>query len=317
MNRVTVVGSFAVGLTIRTSEMPVFGQTILGSDFDSGPGGKGSNQAVGLARLGMDVGLVTCVGHDELANVALKLYRDEGVNSIYVQQDDRRATGAGVIVLNSEGDNFIILDMGANELMDRAFVEAAGDAIAQSDVVMAVLEIPVEAACTAMEMGKHAGAKTILNPAPATVLPDAAFQHVDYLTPNESELRILLGLAADDPTGTRDLAMILRNRGVGTVIVTMGPQGALVLASDTDTVVGSPTVDSVDTTGAGDAFNAGFAAALAEGHPLLSCVSVGTAAGAHACTRLGVIPSLASRRELADFSARTNHANKGGLNETW
>jgi ribokinase len=317
MSRLTVVGSFAVGLTIRTPEMPIFGQTILGSDFDFGPGGKGSNQAVGLARLGMDVGLVTCVGKDELANVALNLYREEGVGSEFVIQDDRRATGAGVIVLNSEGNNFIILDMGANELMDRPFVEQARDRIATSDVVMAVLEIPVEAACTAMEIGKSGGARTILNPAPATALPDHAFEHVDYLTPNESELRILLGLSADDRTGTRDLAMALRERGVGTVIVTMGPEGALVLGPEADTVVPSPQVEVVDTTGAGDAFNAGFAAALAEGQPLLSSIAVGTAAGAHACTRLGVIPSLARRKELVDFSQRTNHHNKGSLNETW
>jgi len=317
MTRMTVVGSFAVGLTIRTPELPIFGQTILGSDFDFGPGGKGSNQAVGLARLGMNVGLVTCVGRDELANVAINLYRDEGVDSTYVVQDGRRATGAGIIVLNAEGENFIILDMGANELMDRAFVHAAGDMIAKSDVVMAVLEIPTEAACMAMELGKRAGAKTILNPAPARALPDTSFANVDYLTPNESELRILLGLAADDPTPTRDLAMALRDRGVGTVIVTMGKDGALILGADEDAVVPSPIVDVVDTTGAGDAFNAGFAAALAEGHPLLHCVAIGTAAGAHACTRLGVIPSLASRRDLADFSAATNHSDKGTLNENW
>jgi len=317
MTRMTVVGSFAVGLTIRTPELPIFGQTILGSDFDFGPGGKGSNQAVGLARLGMTVGLVTCVGRDELANVAINLYREEGVDSRYVVQDDRRATGAGIIVLNTAGDNFIILDMGANELMDRAFVEAAGDMIAESDVVMAVLEIPTDAASAAMELGKRAGAKTILNPAPARALPDTAFQNVDYLTPNESELRILLGLAADDPSATSDLAKTLRDRGVGTVIVTMGRQGALVLGPETDALVPSPVVDVIDTTGAGDAFNAGFAAALAEGHPLLNSVAIGTAAGAHACTQLGVIPSLASRRELAGFMAATGHSNKGTLNETW
>jgi ribokinase len=149
------------------------------------------------------------------------------------------------------------------------------------------------------------------------MLPDHAFAHVDYLTPNESELRILLGLPADDSTGTRDLAMVLRERGVGTVIVTMGPNGALVLGPDADTVVASPQVDVIDTTGAGDAFNAGFAAALAEGHDLLPSVAVGTATGAHACTRLGVIPGLATRRELADFSVKTNHSSKGVLHETW
>ncbi|MBO6639086.1 MAG: ribokinase [Roseitalea sp.] len=298
MTQITVVGSFAVGLTIRTETMPIFGQTVLGSDFDFGPGGKGSNQAVGVARLGANSALVTCLGHDELAGVADKLYADEGVDGRCIERTDARATGAGMIILNAAGENFIILDMGANELMDAAFVDRAGDRIAQSDIVMAVLEIPVPAAHRAMELGKAAGARTILNPAPATALPDTIFAHVDYLTPNESELRILMGLGADDPTGTRDLAVQLRQRGVGTVIVTMGDKGALVLADDQDLIVPTPQVDVVDTTGAGDAFNAGFAAAIGEGRPLADAVAFGTAAGAHACTRLGVIPSLATRAEL-------------------
>lgn len=298
MTQVTVVGSFAVGLTIRTETVPVFGQTILGSDFDFGPGGKGSNQAVGVARLGANSALVTCLGRDELAGVADKLYAAEGVDGTLIERTDARATGAGMIILNAAGENFIILDMGANELMDAAFVDRARDRIAQSDIVMTVLEIPVPAAHRAMELGKAAGARTILNPAPATELPDSIFSHVDYLTPNESELRILMGLKADDPTGTRDLAVQLRQRGVGTVIVTMGDKGALVLADEQELIVPTPQVDVVDTTGAGDAFNAGFATAIGEGRPLADAVAFGTAAGAHACTRLGVIPSLATRAEL-------------------
>ena len=304
--RLTVVGSFAVGLTIRTPELPIFGQTILGSDFDFGPGGKGSNQAVALARLGMDVSFVSCVGRDELAQVAHSLYKSEGVNAENVVSTDERATGAGIIVLNTEGENFIILDMGANELMDRSFVENAGDTITDSAVVMTVLEIPKEAALAAMEIGASSGAITVMNPAPALELNDGDFRHISYLTPNESELRILLGLAPDDPTGHRDLAVQLRERGVGTVIVTMGDQGALVLGDGLDTVVPTRKVDVVDTTGAGDAFNAGFAAALAEGRPVLDCVENGALTGAHACTRLGVVPSLATRKELTEFAAKTS-----------
>ncbi len=298
MTKVTVVGSFAVGLTIRTETMPVFGQTILGSDFDFGPGGKGSNQAVGVARFGADSALVTCLGRDELASVADNLYAAEGVDRTYVERTDKRATGAGMIILNAAGENFIILDMGANELMDAAFVDRARDCITQSDIVMTVLEIPISAAHRAMELGKAAGARTILNPAPALALPDTMLAHVDYLTPNESELRILMGLKADDPTGTRDLAVQLRQRGVETVIVTMGEKGALVLSDEIDMIVPTLPVDVVDTTGAGDAFNAGFAAAIGEGRPLADAVAFGTAAGAHACTKLGVIPSLATLAEL-------------------
>lgn len=298
MSKITVVGSFAVGMTIRTDTMPVFGETIRGRDFDFGPGGKGSNQSVGVARLGADSALVTCLGEDQLANVAKDLYAAEGVDTSGIRHTSERATGAGVIVLNTEGENFIILDMGANELMDAAFVDGARERIASSDIVMTVLEIPVPAAQRAMELGKAAGARTILNPAPATALPDAIFAHVDYLTPNATELRILMGLDPDDPTPTRDLAGQLRRRGVGNVIVTMGPEGALVLTDEHDVIIPSPKVEVVDTTGAGDAFNAGLAVALGEGLPLLDAVRFATCCGAHACTRLGVIPSLPTRAEL-------------------
>ena len=310
MAKITVIGSFAVGITIRTQTMPVFGQTLIGSDFDFGPGGKGSNQAVGVARLGADSALVTCVGQDQLANVAHELYAAEGVNGDFIERTNTRATGAGITILNAQGENFIVLDMGANELMDAAFVDRASSRIHDSDIVMSVLEIPVAAARRAMEIGKAGDARTILNPAPATALPDDIFRHVDYLTPNESELRILLGLAPDDPTETRELAADLRRRGVGTVVVTMGGDGALILSDDLDMIVPTPRVDAVDMTGAGDAFNAGFAVALGDGLGLARAVAQGTAAGAHACTRLGVIPSLASRKELNNFFAQPTAPHK-------
>ncbi len=298
MAQITVVGSFAVGLTIRSDTMPVFGETIRGSDFNFGPGGKGSNQAVGVARLGASSSLVTCLGQDQLAAVATELYAAEGVDTSNIIHTTEKPTGAGVIVLNAEGENFIILDPGANDLMDGAFVEKSKAQIEASDIVMAVLEIPVEGAQRAMELGHAGGAATILNPAPATALPDAIFEHVDFLTPNETELRILMGLAPDDLTPTRDLALRLRDQGVGTIIVTMGPAGALVLSDGIDEIVETPKVDVVDTTGAGDAFNSGLAVALGEGRPLLAAVRYATCCGAHACTKLGVIPSLPTRDKL-------------------
>ncbi|WP_299979522.1 PfkB family carbohydrate kinase [Devosia sp. 66-22] len=155
--KITVVGSFAVGMTIRTPVLPVFGETLLGSDFDMGPGGKGSNQAVAAARLGADAALVARVGSDPLATIAHDLYRAEGVDPAQVVALSDRATGVGFIILNTEGDNFIILDMGANDAMDAAAVDAAADRIAQSDVVMAVLEIPTAAASRAMALGRAAG----------------------------------------------------------------------------------------------------------------------------------------------------------------
>jgi len=301
--KITVVGSFAVGMTIRSPTLPIFGQTLLGSDFDMGPGGKGSNQSVAAARLGADAALVAYVGSDALATIAHDLYRAEGVNRAHVQSLPDRATGVGFIILNTEGNNFIILDMGANDAMDAAAVDAAHDRIAVSDVVMTVLEIPDAAALRALELGRAAGARTILNPAPARMLPPEMFSFVDILTPNESELRVLLGLPADDPSSSRDLAMALRARGVGTVIVTLGGRGALILSDTLDLEVPALKVNVVDTTGAGDAFNAGLAVALAEGRSLAEAVRFAIAAGATACTRLGVVPSLGRRAEVEALEA--------------
>ncbi|MDB5556743.1 MAG: ribokinase [Rhizobium sp.] len=292
---ITVVGSFAVGLTMRAPKLPIFGETMLGTDFDMGPGGKGSNQAVATARLGANSALLGMIGSDKLASIATDLYATEGVDSSLLSVRSERATGVGIIILNDKGENFIILDMGANELMDAAAVDAGEARIRQSDVVMTVLEIPVEAAARAMELGRRHGARTILNPAPARALPDTIFANVDYLTPNESELRILLGLTADDPRSSRELAGELRRRGVRNVVVTLGRTGALVLTDDLDVMVPAIEVEVVDTTGAGDAFNSGFAVALAEGRDIVDAVRFGVVCGGLACTRLGVIPGLPDR----------------------
>ena len=194
--------------------------------------------------------------------------------------------------------------MGANELMDAVAVDAAEERIAESDVVMTVLEVPIAAAARAMELGRKHGAKTILNPAPARALPDAIFASVDYLTPNESELRILLGLPANDPRSSRDLAKELRRRSVRNVVVTLGRSGALILTDEVETMVPAVEVEVTDTTGAGDAFNSGFAVALAEGRDIVDAVRFGVVCGGIACTRLGVIPSLPERAKADALYAR-------------
>lgn len=302
---ITVVGSFAVGMTLRSGRMPVFGETLIGRDFDMGPGGKGSNQAVGVARLGADASFVGIVGEDKLAEIATDLYRAEGVATDHLGRTTELATGVGFIILSDDGDNAIILDMGANALMDGRFVDRAEERIADSTVVMAVLEIPVEAAGRAMELGRRHGVRTVLNPAPAQPLAPEVLRHVDVLTPNETELRILQGLDPTDPTPTLELAERLRAEGVGTVVVTMGSSGVLVLDGEREAqrIPGVP-IDVVDTTGAGDAFNAGLATALAEGRSLLDAARFGVCCGALACTQLGVIPGLPLRAQADELYAR-------------
>jgi ribokinase len=288
-------------MTLRTSRMPIFGETLIGSDFDMGPGGKGSNQAVAVARLGAEPYFAGIIGDDKLGEIATDLYAAEGVNTQYLQTTAAMATAAGFIILNQAGENGIIIDIGPNQLMDAEFVNRLEAQIAASDVVMSVLEIPVEAAARTMELGRQHGVRTLLNPAPATPLDGRLLQNVDILTPNETELRVLLGLPPDDPTPTVELAERLQAQGVKTIVVTMGEQGALILNEGAVTQVPGVAVEVTDTTGAGDAFNAGLAVALAAGKPLAEAVKFGNCAGALACTKLGVIPALAHREAVAQL----------------
>lgn len=294
---IVILGVFVADTAYRAERQPKMGETLLGKGFALGPGGKGSNQAVATARLGSNSALVALIGTDKLASIATDLYAAEGVDASLLKTREERATGVGFIILNDKGENFIILDMGANELMDAAAVDVGENRIRASDVVMTVLEIPTVAAARAMELGRKYGARTILNPAPARALPDTIFANVDYLTPNESELRILLGLPADDPRSSRELAGELRRRGVKNVVVTLGRTGALVLTDELDIMVPAVAVDVVDTTGAGDAFNSGFAVALAEGRDIIDAVRFGVVCGGLACTKLGVIPGLPQRAQ--------------------
>jgi ribokinase len=295
---ITVVGSFAVGMTLRTNRMPIFGETLIGSDFDMGPGGKGSNQAVATARLGADSYFAGIIGDDKLGEIATDLYAQEGVHTDYLKKTQAMATGVGFIILNFQGHNGIVLDMSANKLMDPPFVDQVEEQIAKSKVVMSVLEIPVPAAGRAMELGRKHGVTTLLNPAPAAPLSDEIIRTVDVLTPNDTELRILMGLAPDDPTPTETLAVQLQGRGARTIIVTMGENGSLILTPEFTTRVPTLPVNVIDTTGAGDAFNSGLAVALAEGKDIVSAAKFASCAGALACTRLGVIPSLAFRSDV-------------------
>lgn len=296
---VTVVGSFAVGITLRVPRFPVQGETLIGRDFDMGPGGKGSNQAVGAARLGAESHLLAAIGCDAFGEIGLDLWRREEVDRDYIAQLADSHTGVGLITLDEAGNNHIVIDLGANNLLTPADVDRAEALIARSDVITTVLEIPLETAARAMEIARRNGVTAILNPAPAQHLPDSVLAYADILTPNESELRVLCGLAPDDPTETLTLAKHLKERGVQNLVITRGARGALILDTlGRVTEVPSIPTQVVDTTGGGDAFNSALAVALAEDRPLEEAVHWAIRAGAHACTRLGVIPALPTWQDL-------------------
>lgn len=289
---VTVVGSFAVGLTLRAERFPVKGETLLGRDFDMGPGGKGSNQAVQAARLGANVEFVGRLGSDNFGEIGKKLFADEQVSTTYLIETPDRNTGVGFIVLDAAGDNFIILDPGANELFSTADVDRARDRIQTCNVLITQLEIPLATAGHALKLAHDAGVVSILNPAPARRVPPEILQYTDLVTPNETELRLMLGRAPDSAANSIDLCDELIQLGVQRVILTRGPHGAMIVTRDGYHNMPAFRVNVVDSTGAGDAFNGTLATYLARGVPLEPAVRYAVAAGALACTRLGVIPSL-------------------------
>jgi ribokinase len=303
--RVAVVGSFAIGLTLRVDRFPVAGETVLGWDFDQGPGGKGSNQAVQVARMGVPVEFIGAVGTDAFGDAALALFSEEGVGTVHLVRSAEHNTGVGFIVLDTRGENRIILDPGANDFFSPNHVAQSNAAIRDCDVLITQLEIRAETAAAGLAAARAAGAISILNPAPARPVPPEVLAGLDLITPNETEARVLLGRDPEDQLSDEGLCDELLGRGVKTVVLTRGAQGALIATTAGVTGVPSFPVDVVDTTGAGDAFSGTLAAGLAGDMELEPAVRRAACAGALACTRLGVIPSLPYAAQLEELLSAT------------
>ena len=301
MPRITVVGSYATGLTMRVNRLPSSGETLLGTGYRVDYGGKGSNQAVGCARLGARVAFVARIGQDSFGSMAEELYRDEGIDLAFVKQVPDSPTGVGFIIVDAAGQNCIAIDPGANELLTAAAVHESATAFHQAAVVMTQLEIPVETAQAALTLGRELGAVTILNPAPVRPLPASVLQLVDVLTPNETEAKVLAGRAPESDIDPETVARELLAYGVKQVVMTLGEKGALIVTGSSTTHVPAHILSAIDTTGAGDAFNAGLAVALAFGAPLEPAVRFAVVTGGLAVTREGVIPSLPSLNEVLEF----------------
>ena len=304
MPRIAVIGSYVVSLTVRVPRKPVMGEALIGDLFDMGPGGKGTNQAIAAARLGAQVELLACLGDDPFANSAEQLYAREGVSTDYVHRITGTNTGVGMVTLLPSGENSIVGHLGANLLMHPHYVEEFEPVIARSDVLMAQLEVPLQSVARALQLARNHRVMTILNPAPGQALDPDTLSHVDLLTPNESETRILLGLPPDDPTPTEDLAGRLLELGVETIIVTRGEEGSLIITARGIEAVPPTRVQALDVTGAGDSFNAALAVGLAEGQDLRAAVEQANRAGAYTTTHLGVIDGLPTRAELKTFGTQ-------------
>ena len=290
---ILVVGSSNIDLVASVDRLPSRGETVLGYRFAQSFGGKGANQAVAAARAGAEVAFLSKLGADANGRLIEQHLAAQGLSRPILLRDAEFPTGVAMILVDHSGENHIAVVPGSNGRLTPADLRQHRELIAGARVLLLQMEIPRETVFEALRLGRECGLTTILNPAPAAPLPSDLLRLIDILTPNESEAQALTGSA--DPA---EAARILTDRGVGTVVVTCGANGAFLATGNDVTHIPGFLVETIDSTGAGDAFNGALACAVAEGVPLKSAIERANAAGALATTGRGAQESMPTKDDI-------------------
>jgi ribokinase len=296
----TFMGSFIADLTFRAEALPAWGQTILGSGFRIGAGGKGSNQAVAAARLGARVCFIGTLGRDAFGDLARRTWAAEGIDTTFCTDTADHGTGAAAVILHAaKGDNAIVVDPGSGMHLTSSDVDAAAERIAASAVFVTQLELSPAVVERALGIARSAGVTTMLNPAPALPLRAEVYRLCDYLTPNESEAARLVGFTVSTVADAARAADVLLARGAKNVVVTLGENGALAMNGEVHEHITAFRAGAVvETTGAGDAFNGALAVGLSEGMDLVAATRFGCAAGGLSVTKAGTSESMPARTDV-------------------
>jgi ribokinase len=295
--KIVVVGSSNTDMILKLSRIPRPGETVLGGEFVTAAGGKGANQAVAAARAGGSVTFVARVGRDMFGERAVAGFVENGINVEHVQHDTA-PSGVALIFVGDDGENSIGVASGANGNLSPADVRQADKAFAAADIVVMQLETPLDTVQAAADVAAANGSIVILNPAPAQALPNKLLEKISILTPNETEAELLTGVVVTDEASCNEAADILLEKGVETVVITLGARGAFVASADLRQLVPGFKIEPIDTTAAGDTFNGALAVAMADGLPIADAVRFANAAGAISVTRMGAQPSVPSREEI-------------------
>ncbi len=297
-----VFGSINMDLVVRTPQLPVPGETLLGHEFFTAAGGKGANQAVALARLGVPTKMVGRVGGDSFGSELINSLQTAAVQTEDVLVDQEVTSGIAAIAVDDTGENQIVIVPGANGRVDETDVERLKSLLPGASVLLLQLEIPLSAVLAAAQAARDAGVTVILDPAPAQIkVPDELYHLVDVITPNEIEAGQLADFTVNEPNSATEAAAILRQRGVETAIIKLGDRGVVCATPEETFFVPAFPVTAVDTVAAGDAFNGGLAAALVEGLSWWQAVVWGAAAGALAATKPGAQSAMCDRQTLEKF----------------
>lgn len=296
---IVILGIFAADTAYKAKRLPHIAETLMGSGFALGPGGKGSNQAIAAAKAGGKVTFISRVGNDPFGEIALAAYAAAGVKANVMKMEGVSTGAAFIFVDEVSGENAIIVAPGAAGLIGIDDVDANRTEIENAAIFMTQLEQPLEAAIHGLSMAKRAGATTIFNPAPARAIPDSIYGLCDFVVPNEVEAAQLVGHPIETDEQARAAASTLIDRGARAVIITLGARGAFYHSRGQSELVPAFSVGNViDTTGAGDAFLGAFATAISEGCAPVEAVRFGCATAAIAVTRPGTAPAMPSRADI-------------------
>jgi len=301
-NKVVVIGSYNKDITIRTNRLPKRGETVIGELINSGHGGKGANQAVAAARAGADVCFIACVGMDHNGDDAISALDKQGINIQLMKRDINQATGTATIVVDSKGDNSIVVVPGANSnLLSQDIINYEKE-IAASDILLLQLELPMETVLTAASLANKHDLKVILNPAPAQNIPPEIYNYVNIITPNRIETELLTGIQINNEESMRNAASVFLERGIEYVLMTLGSEGVFASHNGEYQLISANAVNVVDSTGAGDVFNGVFTATLNNDFSNLSQSAIfASKAATLSVKKVGAQQSIPYSNEIHDF----------------
>jgi ribokinase len=301
MKKICVIASLNTDLVVSVERFPQPGETITGKEFGTFPGGKGANQAVAASRLGADVRIVGKVGDDLYGKKYVETLKDNGIDFRGLGVEQGCSSGIAVIEVDDSGENHIVYTPGANAKMDMEFIEDQWDYMQEADIFLIQLEIPLKTVLYTIRRLHESGKTVILDPAPARKLPDEIFNCIDYITPNETEIEILTGIKVDCEDDCNRAARCLLDKGVRTVIAKAGKDGAYIANENEFIHIPGFKVNPIDTTAAGDSFNAGFAFALAKSRTLTECVRIANAVGALSTTAKGAQSAMPTWKQVLEL----------------